>query len=429
MSLNDAALGHPWRMIVTLHTQSLTSLDEVRAFLDGNATVTFTAPVAEERYRWLESTLRQFRYGTLKRADKGLLQIYLRKVTGYSRAQLTRLIGQWHRGRRITDQRGPPAQPFARRYTAADVSALVALDRLHQQLSGPATKKLAERAATVFGDPAYERLATISVAHLYNLRASAGYQRQRGHHEPTRSRSVAIAERRRPQPNGQPGYLRVDSVHQGDWDGIKGLYVINLVDAVTQFEIVVAVERISEHFLIPALQQALAAFPFTVRGFHSDNGSEYINHQLAGMLDKLLIEFTKSRARRTNDNALVESKNASVVRKHLGYSHIPSHHAKTVNVFLREHLTPYLNYHRPCFFPQVTIDDKGRQRRRYRYEHMNTPYEKLKAIPKAATFLKPEVTFADLDTLAHAMTDNQAAEQLNRAREKLFQCIKSKIAA
>lgn len=201
-------------------------------------------------------------------------------------------------------------------------------------MSGPATKKLAERAATVFGDRTYARLAAIAVASLYNLRASAGYRRQRGHHEPTRPRSVAIGERRRPQPKGQPGYLRVDSVHQGDWDGIKGLYVINLVDAVTQFEVVVAVERISEHFLLPALGQALAAFPFVVRGFHLDNGSEYINHQLAAMLEKLLIEFTKSRARRTNDKALVESKNASVVRKHLGYSHIPSHHAKTVNAFL-----------------------------------------------------------------------------------------------
>ncbi len=126
----------------------------------------------------------------------------------------------------------------------------------------------------MFGDTAFKTLAGISVDHLYNLRASAGYQRQRSHHEPTRARSVATGERRRPQPNGAPGYLRVDSVHQGDWDGIKDLYVINLVDAVTQFEVVVAVERISEHFFIPALQQALDAFPFVIRGFHSDNGSE-----------------------------------------------------------------------------------------------------------------------------------------------------------
>ncbi len=414
---------------MTLHTHTLTSLDEVRAFLEGTSTVTFTTPDTGERHRWLEASLRQFGYDRLGRADKGLLQAFARKVTGYSRAQLTRLIAQWRCGRTITDRRGPPAKPFSRRYTDEDVRTLASLDRLHNQLSGPATRKIAERMAAVYNESAYVRLATISVAHLYNLRASTTYQRQRGRHEPTRPRAVAIGERRRPQPQGQPGFLRVDSVHQGDWDGIKGLYVINLVDAVTQFEVVVAAERISENFLIPALEQALEAFPFTIRGFHSDNGSEYINHRIAAMLDKLHVEFTKSRARRTNDNALVESKNGSVVRKHLGYSHIPSHHAQAVCAFLVAFLNPYLNYHRPCFFPEVIVDAKGRQRRRYRYEHMKTPYEKLKSIPEAASFLKPGTTFAELDAKAMAMTDNQAAEQLNREREKLFQTIKNPKAA
>lgn len=228
-------------MIVTLNTRSLSSLAEARAFLDGNAGVDFSPPPEADRHAELAATLRQFHYDTLKRPDKGLVRTFARKVAGYSRAQLTRLTGQWQRDRQIVDRRSPPAQPFARRYTDVDVCLLVKLDQLHGQLSGPATRKLAERASAVFGDTAYERLATISVAHLYNLRANAGYQRQRGHHEPTRSRSVAIGERRRPQPNGQPGL----SVHQDDWDGIKGLYVIILVDAVIQFEMVVAVQRVS----------------------------------------------------------------------------------------------------------------------------------------------------------------------------------------
>lgn len=405
---------------MTLHTHTLTSLDEVRAFLDGSSAVSFTAPDASERYRWLAATLRQFHYGALGRTDKGIVLAFAGKVTGYSRAQLNRLVRQWREQRTLVDRRGPPAKPFARRYTEADVRTLVTLDRLHQQLSGPATRKIAERMAKVYGDAAYERLAGISVAHLYNLRASAGYQRQRGHHEPTRSRAVAIGERRRPNPQGQPGFLRVDSVHQGDWDGTKGIYLINLVDAVTQFEVVAAVERISERFLIPVLEKALAAFPFRILGFHSDNGSEYINHRVADLLDKLRVEFTKSRSRRTNDNALVESKNASIVRKHLGYSHIPGRHARAVDAFLDAHLTPYLNFHRPCFFVEVVTDDKGRQRRRYPRQLMDTPYEKLKALPAAITFLKPGVTFDALDQTAQAMTDNQAAERLLKAREKLF---------
>nr|VFK09165.1 MAG: hypothetical protein BECKH772C_GA0070978_105831 [Candidatus Kentron sp. H] len=120
--------------------------------------------------------------------------------------------------------------------------------------------------------------------------------------------------------------MRVDSVHQGDLDGIKGLHHINLVDEITQFQFIGSVERISGNFLLPVLEEALLeAFPFVVRGFHSDNGSEYINKRLAGLLGKLHIrEFTKSRARRINDNARVESKNGSVLPKHL----------ETVKVFL-----------------------------------------------------------------------------------------------
>lgn len=414
---------------MTLNTQWICSLDQVRAFLDGTAPVGFSAPVASERLCWLSDTLRRFRYPTLRRPDKQVLLSFLRKVTGYSRAQLTRRIAQWSSTGRIEDRRGPPAQPFRGRFTKTDIARLVELDRVHGQLSGPATKKLAERAFRVFGDAGFENLAGISVAHLYNLRASAGYRRQRGPIEPTRSTQVAIGERRRPRPDGEPGYLRVDSVHQGDFDGVKGVYLINLVDAVTQIEVVCAVPRITEAFLIPVLAAALAAFPFVIRGFHSDNGSEYVNRRTAEMLDKLHIEFTKCRARRSNDNALVESKNASVVRKHLGYSHIPSSFATAVNRFTRDVLTPYLNFHRPCFFPEIVLDDKGRQRRRYPYEHMNTPYEKLKSLPKASTFLKPGTTFADLDQIASSMTDNEAAEQLNRERKKLFALIHRKMAA
>lgn len=81
-----------------LNTQSHVSLDEVRAFLEGNVAVGFSSPPDAERYPWMERTLRQFRYPTLTRADKGLLRAFVLKVTGYSRAQLTRLIAQWQQG-------------------------------------------------------------------------------------------------------------------------------------------------------------------------------------------------------------------------------------------------------------------------------------------------------------------------------------------
>ena len=171
-------------------------------------------------------------------------------------------------------------------------------------------------------------------------------------------------------------------MHQGDLDGGKGVYHINAVDEVTQFEVVVSVEKISEYYLIPALEHLLASFPFVIRGFHADNGSEYINRRVARLLEKLRIEFTKSRARHSNDNALVECKNGHVVRKLLGHAHIPQRWAG-LNDFHRQHLNPYVNYLGSV--PTNRTDKTGKQRKRYPYESLMTPYEKLKSIADAKT--------------------------------------------
>lgn len=406
-----------------LQTRGLKTLDDIRGFLAGSHAVEIKTPSREGAYGFISETLSCFGYARLGKADKGLVRAYLGKVTGLSRAQIARLIGRHQRGERLQDRRGPPAQPFARRYRPEDIRLLVEVDTLHGNLSGPATRKLCERAWQVFGDERYERLAGISNGHLYNLRGSKSYQRGRGRVDKTRAVQVRIGERRRPRPEGRPGFLRVDSVHQGDLDGVKGLYHINLVDEVTQYQFIGSVERISEHFLLPVLEALLDAFPFVILGFHSDNGSEYINARVAALLEKLRVELTKSRSRRTNDNALAESKNGSVVRKHFGYAHIPGGFAGPVNAFAQEVLSPYLNFHRPCFFPTEQIDAKGRLRKHYRYEAMMTPYEKLKSLPEAAQYLKSEVTFEKLDAIAYAISDNESAQRLNEARAALFHSI------
>src|SRR6202035_495748 len=96
---------------------------------------------------------------------------------------------------------------------------------------------------------------------------------------------------------------------RGDLDGVKGVYHINAVDEVTQWQIVGATAHISEAWLLPVLEAMLRQFSFQILGFHSDNGSEFINHTVARLLNKLLVEQTKSRPRHSNDNGLVESKN------------------------------------------------------------------------------------------------------------------------
>ena len=407
-------------MIVKLHSQRLQTVEEIRSFLDGATTFDFEPQSRKESYQWICDSLRQLRYPLLGKADRGVVKAYLEKVSGLSRAQVTRLIRQYRDSGHIRDRRGRPANAFCRRYTPEDVALLVETDTLHGNLSGPATRKLCERAFAVFGDTRYQRLATLSNGHLYNLRHSDPYQRQRRHFQKTRYTAVRIGERRKPRPDGRPGFLRVDTVHQGDQDGIKGLYHINAVDEVTQMQAVVSVQRISESYLIPALHELLQAFPFTLQGFHSDNGSEYINQQVARLLQKLHIEQTKSRPRQTNDNALVEGKNGSVIRKHLGYEHISQRFAQPVNHFLIHYLNPYLNYHRPCLFAKEEINQKGKQIRKYPDSLIQTPYQKLRSLPDAEQYLKPGITFKILDDFAHQYSDNEAARRLNKARNKLF---------
>jgi transposase InsO family protein len=410
-------------MKTIMKLEDVTTIAQVTDFLSGTQAVAFTVLSDKDAcYRWIQGELVKFQPLTRSRQDKGVVIRYLMKVSGYSRQQITRLIRQY-RQTGILKRRQRAVAGFARKYTSADIRLLAAMDERHDTPCGPAVKKLCERACAVFGQTEYTALAAISVSHLYNLRNSTPYTRQRRHFEKTRPRHSTIGERRKPQPNGQPGYIRIDTVHQGDLDKQKGAYHLNAVDEVTQFEVICTVEKISERYLIPVLEQLLDTFPFKVLGFHTDNGSEYINKRVAELLEKLLIEFTKSRSRQSNDNALAESKNGAVVRKLFGYSHIPQRFAPLINDFNQQYLNPYLNFHRPCFFPETRTDDQGKQHKVYRYEKMMTPYDKLKSLPNAKDYLKPGISFAILDQLAHQISDNQAADRLQKARQKLFKTI------
>ena len=279
------------------------------------------------------------------------------------------------------------------------------------------------RQRDVFKLPGFERLADISVAHLYNLRNSAGYRQQRVVQTKTQaSRRVDIGVRRAPAPEGRAGFIRIDSVHQGDFDGVKGLYHINAVDCVTQWQVVASVQTLSEAHLLPVIEQMLEQFPFVILGFHADNGSEYVNHMVAKLLEKLRIEFTRSRPRHSNDNGLAETKNGAVVRKEFGYAHIPQRHATRFNTYCREYLNPFLNFHRPCLFSSDIADAKkpGRIKRVYRSEDAMTPLDKLASLPEASRSMREGITLEHLRALAVALTDLQAGEELNEARLALF---------
>jgi transposase InsO family protein len=404
-------------LIIGMDDTETASLEQVRAFLAGSGEVRFAGQRRDEVYAWTERTLMRHQYAGLSKREKGLVRRYVARMTGLSRAQVTRLIAAYAGTGRV--QAAPYVRrKFAKRYTRADVELLAYVDKSHGNLSGPATKRILEREYSEYGQSVYARLAGISVAQIYRFRNSEAYRRKNTSYQPTRPTPIPIGERRKPRPQGRPGYLRIDTVHQGDRDGAKGVYHINAVDEVTQWEIVAATPQISEHWLIPLLEQLLGQFPFVIRGFHSDNGSEFINYTVVKLLGKLLIEQTKSRAHRSGDNGLVESKNGAIVRKHMGFGPIAARHAEAVDQFHREHLNPYINFHRPCAVAEIVEEANGKRRRVYR--RWATPFEIFSQTPHCAGFLRPGVSMEELESFALKQSDTEAAIAMQQAKKRLL---------
>ncbi len=377
-----------------MNIDKLTSLQTLKNFNEEKTPyLLLSGATKQEKYQFIQKILIRFDYANCSKANKGIIILFFIKTTRYSRQQLVLLIAQY---KKIGQIKHKPSRNngFTKKYSKEDIKLLASIDIAHENPCGQATKKLCERAFKLFHDECYKNVANISVSHLYNLRKT--------------------------QANGRPGYIRIDTVHQGDLNKQKGVDHINAVDEITQFEVILSVEKISEQYLVPIVKEILLRFPFKIIGFHSDNGSEYINRNILKLLNKLLIEFTKSRSRQSNDNALAESKNASIVRKQFGYTHIQQRWAGYLNDFNRDFLYPYINFHRPCLFPKIVINNKGKQIKKYKYNDIMTPYEKLKSLENSEQYLKKYLSFEILDKQAMKQTDIESAEALLEARELLF---------
>ena len=209
-------------MVIDMNDAKFVTLEQLRGFLAGAADLGLT-PTADPaaRYGFIKTVLKRFKYPLQSKAHRGLIRRYLQRVTGYSRPQLTRLIAQYLGSGRPVRRYRTTATSYRRKFTLEDIVLLAELDSLHGTLSGPATRVLLWRAFHLFAQARYERLATISVAHLYNLRAKPLYQQRRVHYSKTKTRPSTIGVRRAPAPEGRPGYIRIDTVHQGDHDGRK----------------------------------------------------------------------------------------------------------------------------------------------------------------------------------------------------------------
>lgn len=407
-----------------MNDENITSIAQLRSFLkEVEQGVSFSIENIgnknkQEMYDWVGTIITRFRYFSLRKKEKNIVLDYIKKITRRSRPQIKRLVQRKKKFGKIRLS-VVKKNTFPVLYNTSDVARLIETDNAHGRLSGPATKRILQREYLIFGKLEYEKIYHISVPHIYNIRKkSRQYKSNILFIAKTQSVNRNIGERRKPRPLGKPGYLRVDSVHQGDLGEEKGVYYVNMVDEVTQWEVVGCVRGISEEFLTPLLEELLLRFPFLILNFHSDNGSEYINYQVAKILEKMRIDQTKSMARRSTNNALVEGKNGAIIRKHMGHSYIEKKNARNINIFFQEHMDEYLNFHRPCGFATDYTNEKGKITKKY--ETYMTPYEKLISISNFQQYLKPDVSASFLSDFSKRQSDNESAQKMQFAKSKLF---------
>lgn len=398
-------------MDVEMDIKYLDSLEQLRRFVKGSRRFTLKAKTIEDRYEIIERIVDKFDYPRLSKREKHIVLKTLKIFTGYKKSQLHQLIdlclsGKLSRKKYIRIN-------IHRTYTGKDIELLEKTDGLHYRLSAAATHEIMRREYELFKKQEYQNVSHISFSHINNLRESERYKAKYLHH--TQARQIPIGETAKPNPSNSPGSIRVDTVSQND------VFHINSIDEVAQWEVVVCVPAISEVYLLPALQSMLDQYPFKIFNFHSDRGSEFINRVVEHLLNKLLIHQTKSRSRHCNDNALIEGKNGSVIRKNLGFFHINQSLVDNFNNFFTNWFNPYLNFHRPCgFVTEVITDFKGREKKIY--GQYTTPYEKLKEISKEQNrnFLKKAKTFGELDRIAYNMSDNEFAARMRKHQYELF---------
>lgn len=401
-------------MDITMNDSRIVSITQLKEFLKGSLKIPFSLTEAsiKRKYEFLEETIKRFSYRTLKRREKRIILWYLRKVTGYKKERVYQLVALAERGR-LKKSLYVRVKPH-RLYTTGAIKLLEKTDELHLRLSESATKEILRREFEVFGKTEYQTIARISHAHVTNLRRCPSYRNFWVNH--TRSRQVGIGLTQPPENFGRPGSIRIDSVSQ------KDVYHINAVDEITQWEVVFCVAQLSEACMLPALMEIFDQYPFPIFNFHSDRGHETINYLVADLLQRLLIKQTKSRSYHSGDNALVETKNGSVIRKNMGWEHIDQALVEEINRYYRNFFNPYLNFHRPCAYPTVETDEKGKKRKSYHLYRI--PYEFLKSLPGAETYLKPGITFKELDGQAYSHSDNDFAKIMREEEERLFRKIR-----
>lgn len=186
-------------MVIDMNEAQVRTVEQVRQGLLGTQALEFRAAQDDTgRYAWIGAVLQRLNYRTLRRCDRGVVLVYLQRLSGYSRAQVTRLVSRWMSGQQTLAKRyRAPAHAFQRRSTPADVALLAEGDRAMGTLSVPATACALRRQRDVFDDTRFERLGSLSVGHLYNPQPPVPVRHRSARSEEARSHQAGVPARRR----------------------------------------------------------------------------------------------------------------------------------------------------------------------------------------------------------------------------------------
>jgi len=326
------------------------------------------------------------RYARANKKERGQILDEFVQTTGYHRKHAIAVL----RGKRNRTP-GQIRRPRSSQYTAEDARALERLSELFDGINAKLLRvamnnELEQLYISGFlrvSRACYQRLKRISPATIDRLRTRYGRglppRVKRGRTKPGTLLKSQIPIRTWADWNeDQPGFTEMDLVsHDGGLEQGDHAWTLTFTDIKTTWTECAAVRNKAQQYVFEALKRVRARLPFPLLGLDSDNGSEFINDELLRYTQQEHLTFTRSRPGRKNDNAHVEQKNWSVVRRFVGdWRYETPHHLRLLNQ-LYEVLHAYINF----FLPTQKLKDKvrtGTQVTR-RYEAPATPYQRVLA--------------------------------------------------
>jgi len=346
------------------------------------------------------------RYAEATRRDRGRILNEVVAITGHHRKHAARML----RGGTPKSRTAP--RPGRRTYDDAVRQALVLAWEAADRICGKRLKALLpvlldamDRHGHLAIDASIrQRLLTMSAATidraLAETRVAAGRGRRRSRPSSAVKRAVAIrtfADWNDPAP----GFVEADLVaHSGPTARGSFLQTLVLTDIATGWTECAPLLVREQVLLIRVLDEVRKAMPFPLLGFDTDNDSVFMNETVRAYCAEASVEFTRCRPYRKNDQAWVEQKNGSVVRRTVGYRRYEGLEAGSVLARLYKSMRFYVNHFQPSF--KLAGKEREGSRVRKRYHKPATPYARLIADTRTTDDLRRSLAaiHATLDPVA-----------------------------